>query len=140
MIDIVSKKTRSRMMASIGSKNTKPEVQVRKHLHSQGFRFRLHKKVCGFRPDIVLPKYRTCIFVHGCFWHRHEGCRLASTPKTRQEFWEAKFQSNVARDRRVARQLELNEWKVVVIWECEVRNGSFTETDFGKLFNEGPDF
>ena len=131
MIDVVSKSTRRRMMASIGSKNTKPEVRVRKHLHSQGFRFRLHQKVCGCRPDIVLPKYRTCIFVHGCFWHRHEGCRLASTPKTRR-IREAKLW-NVSRDRRVVKQLELVEG---VDQECEVRDGSFKKTDFGRLFTE----
>ena len=126
-------------MASIGSKNTKPELTVRKFLHSQGFRFRLHQKVGGFRPDIVLPKYRTCIFVHGCFWHRHEGCSLASMPKTRQEFWEAKFESNVTRDQRVAKQLKLNGWKVLVIWECEIRGGSFKKINFRRLFTEASD-
>ena len=136
MIDIVSQKTRSRMMASIPSRNTKPEVLVRKLLHSQGFRFRLHQKICGVRPDIVLSKYKTCIFVHGCFWHRHEGCNLASTPKTRQEFWEAKFKSNVSRDLRTAKQLEINGWNVIIIWECEVRDGSFLKVDYGRLFNQ----
>ena len=127
------------MMASMAQEH-QTRVQVRKFLHAQGYRFRLHKKVCGFRPDIVLPKYQTCIFVHGCFWHRHEGCKLASTPKTRQEFWESKFEANVIRDRRVAQQLEINGWKVVVIWECEVRDGSFTKIDFRKLLTGGPDF
>jgi DNA mismatch endonuclease, patch repair protein len=140
MVDIVTNKTRSRMMAAIGSKNTKPEVLVRKFLHSQGFRFRSHQKICGCRPDIVLPKYRTCIFVHGCFWHRHAGCKLASMPKTRREFWEDKFESNVTRDRRVTKQLELNEWKVVLIWECETRDGSFKEIDFRRLFAADPVF
>ena len=139
MIDIVSQKTRSRMMASIPSRNTKPEVLVRKLLHSQGFRFRLHQKICGVRPDIVLPKLKTCIFVHGCFWHRHEGCNLASTPKTRLEFWEAKFRSNVSRDLRTAKLLEINGWNVIVIWECEVRDGSFLKVDYGRLFNQTGD-
>lgn len=140
MIDVVTKKTRSRMMASIPSKNTKPEILVRKFLHSLGFRFRLHQKVCGVRPDIILPKYRACIFVHGCFWHRHADCKLASTPKTRHEFWRAKFESNISRDERVTKQLEINGWNVIVIWECTVRDGSFMEMDFSQLLNGNSEF
>ena len=90
---------RSRNMSAIKSKNTKPEIAVRKLLHSMGYRFRLHRKDLPGSPDIVLPKYKTVIFVHGCFWHRHENCKYASTPKTRQEFWEAKFRENINRDK-----------------------------------------
>lgn len=135
MTDIVSVAARSQMMAAIPSKNTKPEVAVRKFLHSLGFRFRLHQRICGVRPDIVLPKYRACIFVHGCFWHRHEGCKLASTPKTRHEFWQSKFDSNISRDQRVIKTLEINGWNVIVIWECTVRDGSFMQMDFSELLS-----
>ena len=86
---------RSRNMSAIKSKNTKPEIAVRKLLHSMGYRFRLHRKDLPGSPDIVLPKYKTVIFVHGCFWHRHENCKYASTPKTRKEFWEKKFRENI---------------------------------------------
>ena len=89
---------RSRNMSAIKSKNTKPEIKVRKVLHSMGYRFRLHSKDLPGSPDIVLPKYKTVIFVHGCFWHRHENCKYASTPKTRKEFWNKKFTENKKRD------------------------------------------
>ena len=89
---------RSRNMSAIKSKNTKPEIIVRKLLHSMGYRFRLHKKDLPGSPDIVLPKYKTVIFVHGCFWHRHHNCKFATTPKTRTEFWENKFKENIERD------------------------------------------
>ena len=97
-MDIVSRSTRSKMMANIKSKNTTPEVIVRKQLHSLGLRFRLHQKIAGIRPDLVLAKHKLCIFVHGCFWHRHHGCRLASTPKSNEEFWTRKFSTNRERD------------------------------------------
>ena len=139
-MDTLAPKERSERMSRVRGKDTKPELIVRRLLHGLGYRYRLHARDLPGKPDIVFRSRRKAIYVHGCFWHRHEGCSLASRPKTRQEFWEAKFQSNVARDRRVAKQLELNEWKVVVIWECEVRNGSFTETDFRRLFTEDPDF
>src|SRR5690554_2960017 len=99
-MDIVDESTRSRMMSAIGGRNTKPEIIVRKFLHARGFRFRLHVKDLPGRPDIVLPKWKACVFVHGCFWHRHANCRYATTPKTRPEFWAEKFRENVARDQR----------------------------------------
>lgn len=112
---------RSRNMAAIRGKDTAPEVAVRRMLHGMGLRFRLHRKDLPGRPDIVLPKHRVAVFVHGCFWHRHEGCPFTTTPKTRQEFWLAKFDTNVARDKRNQAELERMGWRVQVVWECELR-------------------
>ena len=112
---------RSRNMSAIKSKNTKPEIAVRKLLHSMGYRFRLHRKDLPGSPDIVLPKYKTVIFVHGCFWHRHENCKYASTPKTRKEFWENKFDENVKRDNLNQANLSLKGWKIIILWECQLK-------------------
>ena len=112
---------RSRNMSAIKSKNTKPEIAVRKLLHSMGYRFRLHRKDLPGSPDIVLPKYKTVIFVHGCFWHRHENCKYASTPKTRKEFWEKKFRENINRDNLNQANLSLKGWKIIIIWECQLK-------------------
>ena len=112
---------RSRNMSAIKSKNTKPEIKVRKVLHSMGYRFRLHSKDLPGSPDIVLPKYKTVIFVHGCFWHRHENCKYASTPKTRQEFWNKKFKENINRDNLNQANLSLKGWKIIIIWECQLK-------------------
>ena len=112
---------RSRNMSAIKSKNTKPEIAVRKLLHSLGYRFRLHRKDLPGSPDIVLPKYKTVIFVHGCFWHRHENCKYASTPKTRKEFWEKKFRENINRDNLNQANLALKGWKIIIIWECQLK-------------------
>jgi DNA mismatch endonuclease (patch repair protein) len=122
MTDVVDLFTRARMMASIGRKNTRPEMNVRRYLHAAGLRFRLHDRRLPGTPDIALPRLRTVIFVNGCFWHRHRGCRFATTPATRVEFWTAKFAANVARDRAVCRQLRSRDWKVVVFWECDADN------------------
>lgn len=108
------------MMSGIRGANTKPERVVRSFLHGRGLRFRLHRKDLPGRPDIVLPKFRTVVFVHGCFWHRHPGCRLAYQPKSNREFWAGKFEQNVARDARRFTQLEAIGWRVLVIWECQV--------------------
>ena len=113
---------RSRNMSAIKSKNTKPEIKVRKILHSMGYRFRLHSKDLPGSPDIVLPKYKTVIFVHGCFWHRHENCKYASTPKTRKEFWNKKFTENKKRDSEIQEKIKILDWRSVVIWECETKN------------------
>ena len=113
---------RSRNMSAIKSKNTKPEIKVRKVLHSMGYRFRLHSKDLPGSPDIVLPKYKTVIFVHGCFWHRHENCKYASTPKTRKEFWNKKFKENIKRDLEIQDKIKNLDWRSVVIWECETNN------------------
>lgn len=121
-MDVMSPERRSRNMSAIKGSNTKPEIAVRQILHSLGFRFRLHRKDLPGRPDIVLAKYRTVVFVHGCFWHRHPGCRLASTPATRAEFWEAKFSRNVIRDRENYEKLMGLGWRIIVVWECDLRN------------------
>ena len=113
---------RSRNMSAIKSKNTKPEIKVRKILHSMGYRFRLHSKDLPGSPDIVLPKYKTVIFVHGCFWHRHENCKYASNPKTRKEFWNKKFKENIKRDLEIQDKIKNLDWRSVVIWECETKN------------------
>ena len=124
-------KQRSRNMSAIKSKNTKPEIKVRKILHSMGYRFRLHRKDLPGSPDIVLPKYKTVIFVHGCFWHRHKNCKYASTPKTRQEFWEAKFRENINRDKLNQENLSSKGWKIIIVWECEIKDKDF---DLNRLF------
>jgi len=119
--DIVDKQTRSRMMAGIKGKDTKPELVLRRALHARGFRYRLHSKTVPGRPDLVFPKHHAIVFVHGCFWHRHEGCRYTTTPSTRPEFWQAKFDANVARDRSVHDQLLDAGWRVATVWECALR-------------------
>lgn len=121
MADIVDAKTRSRMMAGIRGKNTTPELRLRKALHGAGFRFRLHSAKLPGRPDIVLPKFRAAIFVHGCFWHRHESCSNASVPKSNAEFWEDKFARNVERDTANVAGLHAAGWRVAIIWECAIR-------------------
>ncbi|MDG0796041.1 very short patch repair endonuclease [Pectobacterium punjabense] len=123
-MDIVDSVRRSRMMSGIKSKNTKPELILRKYLHSQGIRFRLHVGHLAGKPDIFLPKHRLCIFVHGCFWHNHEGCRYATMPKTRPEFWKNKFLINKQRDINVKIALLDAGWRVFELWECGFRNGS----------------
>ena len=122
MTDIVDSQTRSRMMAGIRGKDTKPELALRRSLHALGFRYRLHVRGISGKPDLVLPKYRAVIFVHGCFWHRHPDCRYASTPSTRPEFWASKFAANVARDNAVRSNLLLDGWRVATIWECAMRS------------------
>ena len=108
-------------MAGIRGKNTRPEMQLRRELHSRGLRYRLHAKQLPGKPDIVFRSRKLAVFVHGCFWHRHEGCRFASTPATRTEFWEQKLSGNHARDKRnVSALLEMG-WRVVIIWECALR-------------------
>ena len=129
MIDKISKEHRSWNMSRIKSANTKPEIFVRKLLYGMGFRFRLNgrvskkynqKGVLPGKPDIVLAGYKTVIFVHGCFWHRHKGCKDATIPKTRTNWWLAKLNKNVERDIKVREELERDGWKVEVIWECEL--------------------
>ncbi len=119
-MDTVSPEKRSRMMSGIRGRDTAPELVVRSVAHRLGLRFRLHAKNLAGRPDLVFPKHRTVLFVHGCFWHRHD-CGLAAVPKTRTEFWLAKFSANQQRDRRVREMLEMQGWRVLEIWECETR-------------------
>ena len=125
MSDHLSPDRRSWNMSRIKGKNTKPEILVRKFLHGNGYRFRIHRKDLPGKPDIVLPKYKVVVFVHGCFWHRHKNCKYSSSPKTHTEFWEEKFRRNVERDKQNIADLESLGWKVLVVWECEVKNGSF---------------
>jgi DNA mismatch endonuclease, patch repair protein len=124
MTDIVDSKTRSRMMAGIKAKNTRPELLVRKFMYSKGYRYRLHDKTMPGCPDIVLRKYHLAIFVHGCFWHRHKGCRYATSPAQNREEWKIKFNQNIARDRRQIKQLIILGWRVLVIWECALKSPS----------------
>lgn len=124
MTDIVDSQTRSRMMAGIRGKDTKPELALRRALHALGYRYRLHPKDMPGKPDLVLAKYRAVIFVHGCFWHRHPGCHYASTPATRPEFWASKFEANVTRDRAARSALLASGWKVATVWECRLRTQS----------------
>lgn len=128
-MDVVDSATRSRMMTGIRSKDTKPEMTVRRYLHARGFRYRLHSRTLPGTPDLVLPKYRVIIFVHGCFWHRHPGCRYTTTPTSNVERWNLKFDTNKARDTRKQAMLEAEGWKVIVVWECELRKTDETRLD-----------
>lgn len=121
MTDILDKQTRSRMMAGIKGKDTKPELVLRRAVHARGFRYRLHSKNVPGRPDLVFPKHDAIVFVHGCFWHRHERCRYTTTPTTRPEFWQAKFAANVARDAAIQGHLKETGWRVATVWECSLR-------------------
>ena len=121
MADIFTKGKRSWNMSRIKGKDTKPELLLRSLLHRIGFRFRLHDKNLPGKPDIVLPRYKTVIFVNGCFWHRHSGCRYAYTPKSRQEFWSKKFEATVKRDKEKKEKLKEEGWDVIVVWECELK-------------------
>ena len=122
MADTFTKQERSRLMSSIRSKNTRPEIIVRSALHRIGFRFRLHQKNLPGTPDIVLAKYRALIFVHGCFWHQHEGCKSARLPKSNRGYWLPKLRRNVQRFKETKSQLKSMGWEVFVIWECETRS------------------
>lgn len=121
MPDIVDRATRSRMMAGIGSRNTVPELVLRRALHARGLRYRLHDRGLPGTPDLVFPRFRAVCFVHGCFWHRHAGCQYATSPTTRPEFWQTKFDSNVERDRRNRYELLAAGWRVAIVWECALR-------------------
>ena len=122
MTDFLNKVERSERMSLIRAKDTRPELVLRRALHAKGFRYRLHASDLPGKPDIVLPKFGSVIFVHGCFWHGHRNCRIANSPKTNSEFWQKKFTTNARRDRRSQRRLKLMGWKVIVVWECEVRS------------------
>ncbi|MCP4373098.1 MAG: DNA mismatch endonuclease Vsr [Deltaproteobacteria bacterium] len=124
--DIYSKEKRSELMSKVRAKNTRPERIVRSWLHKQGYRFRLYRKDLPGKPDIVLPKYKTVIFIHGCFWHRHQGCKKTTTPKTHADLWKEKFQKNIDRDRRNQQELQQLGWKVIIVWQCEIEQGTFS--------------
>ena len=122
MTDHISPERRSWAMSRVRSKDTLPEMRVRSQLHRLGYRYRLHVNDMAGVPDIVMPKYRTVVFVNGCFWHRHPCCRRASTPQTRTAFWERKFKTNVVRDEKVRSSLQRDGWTVLVVWECQTRD------------------
>jgi len=120
-MDTVDKKTRSRIMASVGQRNTGPELKLRRVLHKKGLRYRLHDKKLPVSPDLVFPRFRTVVFVHGCFWHAHEGCKFATKPSTRKNFWKEKFEANRKRDRRNYEALTKLGWRVLIVWECAIK-------------------
>jgi len=122
MTDVFTKAKRSEVMSLIKGRDTQPERAVRSMLHRMGYRFRLPRSDLPGKPDLALSRYRTVIFVHGCFWHRHQGCRFAYTPKTRRDFWVTKLESNVTRDLFVKKELRKLGWHVLTVWECELRN------------------
>lgn len=124
MADVHNKETRSYNMSQIKGKNTKPEITVRRFLFSNGFRYRLHDKKLPGKPDIVLPKYKTVIFVHGCFWHGHEGCKYNVIPKTRTEWWTEKINTNKRNDIINSRKLIDNGWKIINVFECELKSAN----------------
>ena len=134
MPDMVDRETRSRIMSRIRGKDTGPELLLRRSIHARGFRYRLHRAGMPGKPDLVFPKYRAVCFVHGCFWHRHRGCRFAARPSTREEYWEAKLEGNAARDERTRERLRELGWRVAVVWECALRGGGekAAATDLGK--------
>ena len=137
MTDIVDRRRRSEMMAGIRGRDTAPERAVRRIAHRMGLRFRLHRKDLPGRPDLVFPRHRLVVFVHGCFWHRHEGCRYASTSKSRIAFWTEKFAANVARDARQEAALRALGWRVLVIWECETGHEAAVERRLAGLIQSG---
>lgn len=121
MTDVLSKEQRKRCMSKIKSKDTKPEMLVRRFLFSHGFRFRLHRKDLPGNPDIVLPKFKTVIFINGCFWHGHRDCKFATIPETNRDFWLSKISGNIIRDNESVERLKQSGWKVIVIWQCELK-------------------
>ncbi len=128
MADKFSKETRSYIMSRIRGKDTKPEIMVRSFLFSQGLRFRKNDKRYPGSPDVVLPKYNTVVFVHGCFWHLHEGCKHAKIPKSNVEYWEKKLYGNRERDARNKKELEDMGWNVITVWECELKKDKREKT------------
>ena len=127
-MDVHDKETRSFNMSQIRATNTKPEEIVRKYLFSKGFRYRKNVASLPGKPDIVLPKYKTCVFVNGCFWHKHEGCTDFVWPKNNADFWKEKLTRNANRDKKKHEELELLGWRVLVIWECDLKKGKRQET------------
>ncbi len=136
MADRFSERQRSYVMSRVSSKNTKPEIFIRRSLHRLGYRFRIHVPDLTGRPDVVLPKFRSLIFVNGCFWHRHRGCSKATTPRTNQSFWMDKFERNKRRDRRNYEILRKAGWKVLLVWECELKNEERRQKTMSRLVAE----
>lgn len=135
-MDTLSSEQRQRCMSAIRGKDTRPEMIVRRYLHSLGYRYGLHNRKLPGRPDLVLRKLKTVIFVNGCFWHGHEGCRYYRLPKSNVEFWTNKITRNQERDREVRQQLEEKGWNVITIWECELRNSEKREATLAELYRK----
>ena len=143
MPDVLSKEERSVRMSRIHSASTKPELKLRHALWHQGFRYRVNDKHLPGRPDIVLPKYRTVVFMHGCFWHGHKGCPTSHIPETNKEFWTAKVARNQERDQEVWRKLEAKGWSVIIVWECQLKKANLDETIdrvAAEILQNGKDF
>jgi DNA mismatch endonuclease (patch repair protein) len=128
LVDLLQREQRSLLMSRVRQRNSAPELAVRSCLHRLGLRFSLHSSKLPGTPDIVLSRHRTVVFVHGCFWHRHCGCKKATTPKTRTFFWTEKFLANIKRDRRVRRRLGREGWQVMTVWECQTKSRARLET------------
>lgn len=133
-MDKLTPEQRSENMSAVKSKDTTPELRVRKALHAMGYRFRLHRQDLPGTPDIVLPKYHLCVFVHGCYWHQHPDCKRATTPETNRDFWVTKLQKNILRDRASQERLRVLGWRVRVIWECEAANAGILQKLIEGLF------
>jgi DNA mismatch endonuclease (patch repair protein) len=121
-------------MSRVRGKNTSPEMRVRRAAHAMGLRFRVHRKDLPGKPDLVFAKHKVAMFVHGCFWHRHSGCAKASIPKSRTEFWQRKFDTNVARDERVQAELQALGWRVVTLWQCETKSDDELRSKLNRIF------
>ncbi len=132
-MDVLTKEQRKKCMSHIKGEDTKPEIIVRSWLHNNGYRFRIHHSNLPGKPDIVLKKYNLVIFVHGCYWHRHKNCKYATTPKTNYEFWQAKFEENIARDTKNIEELSSQGWNVLILWECQVKTNEFISILDSKL-------
>lgn len=128
MADVHTPQQRSYNMSRIKGKDTKPEMLVRRFLHAYGFRYKLHDKTLPGKPDIVLPKYKTVIFVHGCFWHGHKNCKYATIPKTRTEWWTKKIEGNAANDEKKKALLRKEKWKIISVWECQLKGNKLKRT------------
>lgn len=133
MVDFLTPEDRSARMSRIPSRDTLPEITLRRALHKLGLRFRLNTKQLPGRPDMVFPRYKAAVFVHGCFWHRHIGCNIATMPKSNTSYWQSKFDRNVARDQRVSQELMALGWRVYVAWECELQSKIRTERTAKRL-------
>jgi len=139
LADIVDRQRRSEIMSRIGPRDTAPELAVRSMAHRMGFRFRVQKKGLPGRPDLVFARHRLAVFVHGCFWHRHDGCANATMPKTRPDFWQAKFRGNVERDRRNCAQLARLGWRTLIIWECEAEEAARLQSILAAALDHSPE-
>jgi DNA mismatch endonuclease, patch repair protein len=135
-MDKLTPERRSEAMSRVKGINTTPELSVRRALHAMGYRFRLHQKDLPGKPDIVLPKHRLCLFVHGCFWHQHEGCKRATFPETNREFWAKKFEQNRERDKRITSELVQAGWLVCVIWECQTKDENTLSSVISLCFDQ----